>query len=287
MSVPDAESVDGRASSESNPALIDLVEVWPQERESQGMSASSVGTSHSSLGMSASSVGTSHIPGGLFGDFAQSQGLPGQPAGSSSSKHLTAPSKHVQDMNRVPSSSGAQDLGARQGNPVALGSAFHAAAQWMLEMECDQVPADRLDALSRLWRITPEQRERLEHALVLWSGSSVRAEALAWPCVRAEVPFFSLGATELAAYGTWAEGAIDLLATDPDDPRRALVIDYKTGGSLEETPDELQQKHLLQAKVYADVLKRAGWNQIDLKFVRVELEDPDLPGEPQVVSYRM
>lgn len=51
-----------------------------------------------------------------------------------------------------------------------------------------------------------------------------------WPGrqVRAEVPFFSLGADDLTERSaSSAEGAIDLLCTDPDDPARALVIDYK------------------------------------------------------------
>ncbi len=46
------------------------------------------------------------------------------------------------------------------GNPMALGSAFHAACQWLIEMGADALPAERADALARLWRLTPEQRER-------------------------------------------------------------------------------------------------------------------------------
>ncbi len=68
---------------------------------------------------------------------------------------------------------------------------------------------------------------------------------------------------------------------------RALVIDYKTGGSVDETAETLQQKHALQAKVYADVLHKAGFAEVELKFVRVEIDDPAAPGQPQVVSYRL
>lgn len=107
----------------------------------------------------------------------------------------------------------------------------------MVEMGEDRVPAARRDALARYWGCTPAQRERLDAALELWCSSAIRAEALAWPQVRAEVPFFSLGADDLTErFGEFAEGAIDLLCTDPDDPARALVIDYKTGGSSQETP---------------------------------------------------
>ena len=178
------------------------------------------------------------------------------------------------------------------GNPMALGSAFHAACQWLIEMGADALPAARADALARLWRLTPEQRERFDVALDRWLKSSVRAELLAWPCIRAEVPFFSLGCEDedIARYGAYAEGAIDALATDPADPSRALVIDYKTGGTPDETPEQLLEKHALQARVYADVLRKAGFETVTVKFVRVEQPDPAIfvePAEPQVVTYNL
>ncbi len=176
------------------------------------------------------------------------------------------------------------------GNPMALGSAFHAACQWLIEMGADALPAARADALARLWCLTPEQRERFDVALDRWLKSAVRADLLAWPCVRAEVPFFSLGCEDkdIARYGAYAEGAIDALATDPADPSRALVIDYKTGGTPDETPEQLLEKHALQARVYADVLHKAGFEVVTVKFVRVEQPDPTIfvePAEPQVVTY--
>lgn len=178
------------------------------------------------------------------------------------------------------------------GNPMALGSAFHAACQWLIEMGADALPAERADALARLWHLTPEQRERFDVALDRWLKSAVRAELLAWPCVRAEVPFFSLGCEDedIARYGAYAEGAIDALATNPADSSRALVIDYKTGGTPDETPEQLQEKHALQARVYADVLHKAGFEAVTVKFVRVEQANPAIfvePAEPQVVTYNL
>lgn len=178
------------------------------------------------------------------------------------------------------------------GNPRALGSAFHAACQWLIETGADALPAARADALARLWRLTPEQRGRFDVALNRWLRSSVRAELLAWPCVRAEVPFFSLGCEDkdIARYGAYAEGAIDALATNPADSSRALVIDYKTGGTPDETPEQLQEKHALQARVYADVLHKAGFEAVTVKFVRVEQANPAIfvePAEPQVVTYNL
>lgn len=175
------------------------------------------------------------------------------------------------------------------GNPLALGSAFHAACQWLIEMGADALPAARADALARLWCLTPEQRERFDVALDRWLKSAVRADLLAWPCVRAEVPFFSLGCEDedIARYGAYAEGAIDALATNPADSSCALVIDYKTGGTPDETPEQLQEKHALQARVYADVLHKAGFEVVTVKFVRVEQADPANPCEPQVVTYNL
>lgn len=178
------------------------------------------------------------------------------------------------------------------GNPMALGSAFHAACQWLIEMGADALPAARADALARLWRLTPEQRERFDVALDRWLKSAVRADLLAWPCVRAEVPFFSLGCEDedIVRYGAYAEGAIDALATDPVDPSCALVIDYKTGGTPDETPEQLLEKHALQARVYADVLHKAGFGAVTVKFVRVEQANPTIfvePAEPQVVTYNL
>ncbi len=178
------------------------------------------------------------------------------------------------------------------GNPMALGSAFHAACQWLIEMGADALPAERADALARLWCLTPEQRGRFDVALNRWLRSAVRAELLAWPCVRAEVPFFSLGCDDkdIARYGAYAEGAIDALATDPADPSRVLVIDYKTGGTPDETPEQLLEKHALQARVYADVLHKAGFEAVTVKFVRVEQANPTIfvePAEPQVVIYNL
>ncbi len=175
------------------------------------------------------------------------------------------------------------------GNPMALGSAFHAACQWLIEMGADALPAERADALARLWHLTPEQRERFDVALDRWLKSAVRADLLAWPCVRAEVPFFSLGCEDedIARYGAYAEGAIDALATNPADSSRALVIDYKTGGTPDETPEQLQEKHALQARVYSDVLHKAGFKTVTVKFVRVEQSDPSNPAESQVVTYNL
>ena len=169
-----------------------------------------------------------------------------------------------------------------------LGSVVHDACQWMIETGSDEVPVERVDALCRYWGCTSEQRVRIDAAIDRWRGSKVRAEALRWPCVRAEVPFYSRGMEELGdRFGAYAEGAIDLLCTDPSDSGHALVIDYKTGGHADEAPEQLREKHALQARVYADVLHKAGYERVTLKFVRVEVSDPVDPVQPQVVTYEI
>lgn len=177
---------------------------------------------------------------------------------------------------------------SHEGDPTALGSAFHAACQWLIELDRADLPVERADALCRYWGCTAAQRERFDGAVARWLSSDVRAEALAWPCRRAEVPFYSLGMDGLVErFGPYAEGAIDLLCTDPARPGCALLIDYKTGGSSLETPEQLQEKHALQASVYADVLHKAGYEQVTLRFVRVEVPDPSDPTQPQVVTYEL
>ena len=214
--------------------------------------------------------------------------LPAEPVpGSSVEPSPVAP--EVSDMVEAVATSAprAPESIVTDGDPTVLGSAFHAAAQWMIETGSDAVPTTRLDALSCTWGCTASQRKRLATALERWQGSSVRAEALSWPQVRAEVPFFAPGTKEYAEYGAYAEGAIDLLCSDLANRTRALVIDYKTGGTPDETPKELQAKHARQARIYADALRAAGYEHITCRFVRVEQPDQDQPGQPQVVTFEL
>ena len=171
-------------------------------------------------------------------------------------------------------------------DPLAFGSAFHVLAQWLVETRAASVPPERVCAQMRAWGLDDAQRARLERALARWEGSAVRARALAWPRVQAEVPFFSAGESDFSHQGAYAEGSIDLLCTDPARPGAALVIDYKTGGCPGEDPAALAERHRLQARVYAAALAQAGYEDAELVFVRVEQDDPACPGEPQTVCYR-
>ena len=86
-------------------------------------------------------------------------------------------------------------------------------------------------------------------------------------------------------------GFVDRVDTlDTPDGGYFRVIDYKTGGTPDETPEQLLEKHALQARVYADVLHKAGVEAVTVKFVRVEQANPTIfvePAEPQVVTYNL
>lgn len=162
---------------------------------------------------------------------------------------------------------------------TSLGCAFHRAAQ--LAVETGHAPdAGRLDALAAAYGLTAGQRLRLEDACARWFASAPCAETAAWPLRRAEVPFC------VPVGDALMEGEIDLLCTDRAqlEDARALVIDYKTGGSDDEAPESLRKKHLLQAQCYAYALLRRGCAEVELRFVRVEREDEQ--GDLQTVDYR-
>lgn len=175
----------------------------------------------------------------------------------------------------------------REGAPVVgdadkatgLGSAFHGLAQAMVETGRFPEPG-RIAAAKRLWHLSERASARLDEALARWWGSDVRQEALSHALVRAEVPFFR---RVDSAYGGYVEGAIDLLATDPGSDH-AFLVDYKTG-DRGLGAQALSQRHEMQANFYAYVLMGLGFSSVSCRFACVELERPDVPGEPVVVSY--
>ncbi len=161
---------------------------------------------------------------------------------------------------------------------TSLGSAFHELAQTMVETRRDHDPA-RLEALARTWRLSERQLRRLREAIARWEGCELRHEALSYGLVRAEVPFF---VQVDSRYGSYVEGAIDLLACDPEGSH-ALVVDYKTG-DVGLTAEEMAERHRMQANFYAWVLRNQGFSTVECAFVCVEVDDGN--GGPYVVRYR-
>ena len=198
-------------------------------------------------------------------------------------------------------------LGDAWAVPTSFGSAFHLAAQWMAACHdagavdsatgLPTLPSDgRLRACLSAFDVsdpTPGQLGRLRDAVTLWAGSQVAREAYAYPRTQGEAPLCLRvgevdGGPGVGEGRAYLEGSIDLLCFDPALPRaaqRALVVDYKTGGTADETPEALHDKHLLQAQCYALAVLEAGFSGVDLRFVRVEQRDPLAPNEPQVVPY--
>ena len=152
------------------------------------------------------------------------------------------------------------------------------------------MPADeRLRACLATWDAPAGELDALRGACARWMASDAAAQAASLDVLVPEAPFY------VALQGTQGEpihleGAIDLLChdtpTQQGEPRRAFIVDYKTGGSAAETADELQAKHDLQARCYAYVALTQGFDEVELAFVRVEQPDSACPGKPQEVRYR-
>lgn len=68
-------------------------------------------------------------------------------------------------------------------------------------------------------------------------------------------------------------------------PRTAFIVDYKTGGSPAETDEQLRDKHRLQGQCYAFAVLSAGFDAVDIAFVRVERDDPAGIDALQQVAY--
>ncbi|MEE8704177.1 MAG: UvrD-helicase domain-containing protein [Olsenella sp.] len=161
---------------------------------------------------------------------------------------------------------------------TSLGTAFHVLAQAMVEC-AGELPPERVRAQERLQGLSRAQCARLEAALARWAASDVRAEALSWDVVRAEVPFFVR--VPGAGGAEFVEGAIDLLCSDRAG-RRALVVDYKTGDA-DLAREEAWARHEMQASLYAGVLSELGFEDVTCAFVCVERECAD--GGPLVCRY--
>lgn len=173
-----------------------------------------------------------------------------------------------------------------------VGSAFHQLAQTMviernvrggagpLVMPTD----DQIATAIRRNHLDPSVAGRLRAALGRWVSSDEARTMAGYQDLRAEVPFFfaiDVGEDE----PLYMEGSIDLLACEPDSAT-AHIVDYKTGGRADETPDALAAKHVLQAETYTYALLRQGMQHVDATFVRVEQESAQAAGQPQCVVYR-
>ncbi|MBR3690760.1 MAG: UvrD-helicase domain-containing protein [Eggerthellaceae bacterium] len=199
---------------------------------------------------------------------------------------------------------GAQARSARAEHPenthgpsaTDMGSAFHRVGQLAIERlpltggVLEIPPVGAVNSIARSLGLAETHRDRLDAALKRWFNSTVARRVETYARIRAEVPFMVCVSFDEEDASTtckrFLEGEIDLLA-ESDETRRALVIDYKTGGSADETNERLQAKHQLQAQCYAYALiSSQNYESVEFAFVRVEQSDRTNPREPQVVSYR-
>ncbi|MBP5313367.1 MAG: UvrD-helicase domain-containing protein, partial [Eggerthellaceae bacterium] len=169
---------------------------------------------------------------------------------------------------------------------VNFGSAFHKACE-LETTRNEALSSDQIKRIVAQYKLTQSQANKLEAAYRRWVASDVRKEAMNRTVRIAEMPF------EVKVAGEFIEGEMDLICFDKPvkENTDVLIVDYKTGGSDDETPDALRKKHELQAKCYAYASLLQGASCVELRFVRVERCDTQkpLPGggyQPQVVSYR-
>ena len=192
-----------------------------------------------------------------------------------------------------------------------FGSALHRLAQ-LAALRGDDAARAHLDAACRTYGVG--DRARLAAALERWLGSAAHARAQAYAHREPEFPF------ALPVADGVLEGEIDLLCFDAPPvpqgdapggcrdasrsasgnaaqpagvpqsassavPRTAFIVDYKTGGSPAETDEQLRDKHRLQGQCYAFAVLSAGFDAVDIAFVRVERDDPAGVDALQQVAY--
>lgn len=167
-----------------------------------------------------------------------------------------------------------------------FGSALHRLCQLSF-IESPEKASDQLECIAKTYQVADVQR--LTAAFERWLGSAAckRARA-AQQCLPEHSFVVPFGNTDQVL-----EGAFDLLcvegcsarATETPGQKRAYVVDYKTGGKASETPQELHEKHGLQACCYAYALLNCGFDAVDMDFVRVEQADPQGSDTLQTVSF--
>ncbi len=158
-----------------------------------------------------------------------------------------------------------------------FGSAFHRLAQ-LAALEDAACAFDHLEAVARYYQV--QDTQRLYAALERWFSSAAYKRLAHFACKQPEYPF------ALKVGDAVLEGEIDLIAYDRFEQGEAFIVDYKTGGSPQESSQHLEDKHRLQGQCYALAALSAGFEVVELQFVRVEQDDPQNLDSLQRVDYR-
>ena len=175
-------------------------------------------------------------------------------------------------------------LSASRDEALEFGTFFHRSAQ-----KCILEARAQKDRLSWLKSLDPSEythkllvtkqhslsfEERFIACFSSWMERVELKEMLSCDDIDAEVPFLVELPSDALDEPRYLEGEIDALGQRSTN--EAFFIDYKTGGSVNESEEQVYQKHLLQAQCYAYALLRQGYEQVKGTFVRVELlTEPD------------
>ena len=184
--------------------------------------------------------------------------------------------------------------GGVNASAVAFGSALHQACQVMVEnltakrtagvgdAKLEIPPDKRLAAFLKTWGAPVEKLPALKGAVARWATSNVACDAVAYPHLLAEAPFcITLQGPQgepLHLEGWNGPGALLRPGRTGSPSKPHFVVDYKTGGSRQETPEQLQVKHRLQAMCYAYAALSGGYGAVELRFVRVQQRDEQESG---------
>lgn len=192
--------------------------------------------------------------------IASMQGEPDMNAGDDNQQDVPSPATSATEE----ATSESTDLPIKA---VDFGSAFHLAAERWLRGISGTL-AEEVERALRFYHLDISVGERLQKALIVWTGSKRASELLSYPLRFAEYPFVVPlpGSVPL-------QGSIDALGVDRT-LKKALICDYKTGETGMGEPEVLQARYRLQAVCYAyATLVSFGVEAIDtveLAFVRPE-----------------
>lgn len=158
---------------------------------------------------------------------------------------------------------------------LRFGTAFHTLAELSV-LTRKEPTKEQIQAQASLNQLNGKDTEELEKAMHAWWNSSLRAEAFAFPHVRAEYPFFMQA--DAQSNHAYNRGFIDLLAHDG---KKAIVIDYKTG-EQDLSEKEARKRHAMQGEWYARALLNSGFEEVTVKFIHVQNERY---GTPLVIDF--
>lgn len=177
----------------------------------------------------------------------------------------------------VEQSIGRLDIDSGGSGATRLGSAIHAVLE--LYGESETIDVARVSAIATANGLDGAMRNRLSDAVGRYRESSLAKRVAAMPEVRREAAF-ALRLEDEDGSGFLLDGQIDVYGRDGD---TALIVDYKSGTRPLST-DALRDHYRLQAGCYALAALRDGAREVEVVFVRPEIETA--AGEPETIAYR-